>query len=190
MVCRCVWGDRGSNLRCPASEPLAECAVYPNLGPPTSGGAPPPEPQPAATEKPPVLVVVASVLGPLGLGAVITALVLYFSANMRDRTHELLAHLRADRDADAWAMATPALQQQIPREAFPAWLDARVPGIRQSTGEWINGFSGGGGQECMEVWLHGDDLVDSTVYVILEDVDDVWRVADITYVELPMCDSD
>ncbi|MCA9606778.1 MAG: hypothetical protein KC619_14330 [Myxococcales bacterium] len=172
--------------------------MYPNIGPtpsPTPGVPPAPvaqpiPPSPPPPRRPPWLLLILGSFGSGGVTAVVVALVMYFSADIRDRTHAFLADLRTGSDADAWAMTTPSFQERVPREAMPGWIDQRVPSVRRSTGEWINGFSGGGDGWCMEVWLHGDGLEVSTVYVILREVDDVWRVDEITYDELPMCESD
>ena len=132
--------------------------------------------------------VLVRVVGGVAFGGLIAALVLTLSADIREQTHQFLGHTRARRDHEAYALTTRAFQQRVPEAAFSAYLDRNVPGVRASSGEWINGSQGGTRNKCMEVWLH--DTPQETVYVLLVKEDRAWRVDEVTHFEVAGCGSD
>lgn len=160
-----------------------------NLGQPArEPPAPPPEPPaPPANPKKVALQLTVYLGGGLVLAALITSLVLWLSADMRDTTHRFLDHARKGREDEAYAMLTSSMQARVPRSAFASYVDRNAPGLRASGGEWINGFSGELTRTCMEVWLDGGH---GTVYVILDKENGVWRVDDVTSVEIDLCSSE
>jgi hypothetical protein len=135
-----------------------------------------------------VVLPLAIALGSLLFGGLVTALVLWLNADMREQTHLFLGHVRAGRDDEGYALTTAAFQRRVPADVFGAYLDARAPGVRASSGEWVNGSTGGLSETCVEVWL--DDAPQGTVYVLLLKEDGLWRVNDVTHVEAPACQSD
>ena len=121
----------------------------------------------------------------IALPAAIVGLVLWLSTDTREATHRFFAHVRAHRDAEAYAMASRNLRSSVPASGFGAYLDQNAAPVRRSGGEWVNGFVGGFGSVCVEVWLNGGSS--DTVYVLLVDEDDAWRVEGVGAGE---CDDD
>lgn len=132
-----------------------------------------------------------SLVGSVALGGIIVAMVLFFSEAMRDVTHRFLGAVRMGRPDLAYAMTSARLQARVPAAAFPAYLERAAPNVRASTSEWINGFAGGSGEECMDVWLTmSSSALPSSVYLILISENGQWRVDEITMSEPAMCDTD
>ncbi|MBM4357861.1 MAG: hypothetical protein FJ096_07100 [Deltaproteobacteria bacterium] len=116
------------------------------------------------------------------------ALILHLTVDLRDRTHVFLGHVRAGRWAEAHAMTTPDFQARVPLEVMPGWVGETVPSARRSTGEWINGFVSVDDEYCMEVWLAGERLEDSSVFVIMHKHEGLWHIAEFTHTRLPRCE--
>lgn len=120
----------------------------------------------------------------------LVGVIYWLTADMRDVTHQFLGSVRVGRYDLAYQLTTEQLRGTVAPAAFQAYVDGRVPNVRRSTSEWINGESGNGWSEyCVEAWLSGNGLNDDKVYVIVAKESGVWRVADVTTVELDLCES-
>lgn len=131
----------------------------------------------------------------LGGGGVLTAaiigVILWLSQDMRDVTHTFLGLVRARRSDVAFTMTSARLQASMPPASFAAWVDGRAPFVRASTSEWINGFGGGGDEQCMDVWLDvPGHAIHENVYLMLHKENGQWRIDDVTNREPSMCASD
>lgn len=143
--------------------------------------------QPARERAGPKQVFRAVITG-IVISAIGVAIAIGVSGETRDTPHRFLAHLRAGRDDDAYAMLSDNLRARLPRNAFAAYVETGAPRIRASQGEWIIGFAGDGEYECLHLWIHHGGLEWSTLYVIMRSEQDAWSIDDITEVEVPACD--
>lgn len=152
--------------------------------------APPVDPAPQrAPSDPPVappnpkkilMIVLGSIVAAAALGGAITGLILWLTADMREVTHRFLGHVRAGRDDLAYPMLSEGLRARVSPATFDSYVSRRAPRLRESRGEWINGFGGNLSRECGEVWLEHGEAGDSTLYVLLEKEGGVWRVGALT----------
>ena len=132
------------------------------------------------------------VLGVVGLALSIGALVggaLWLSADRRALAHEFLGSVRNGRYDLAYELTSKELRATTPLAAFEAYLDDRVPNVRQSTSEWINGETGDlFTRNCMDAWLSGPGLDDDSVYLIMVKQGGEWRITEVTDVQISECD--
>ena len=111
-------------------------------------------------------------IGTVVFGGGIFALVLWFSADMREATHKFLDYVRAGEYPQAYGMTTSRFRKAVPEASFAAWVERRAPGVRASKDDSVSGFGGGSGEQCMIVSLKGD----GTVYLLLVKQGEKWRV--------------
>jgi hypothetical protein len=90
-----------------------------------------------------LVVIAANIVGGAGLTGAIVALILVLSADIREVTHRFLGHVRARRDAEAYAMLTARMRSAVPPSSISSDLDHALSNSRQSSSEWINGMTGG-----------------------------------------------
>lgn len=127
---------------------------------------------------------------PCLLGAIIVPIVLWLSGDMRAVTHDFLGQARRGEFAGAYRMASGQLRGSVSEAAFPAYVQSQLPSLRGSSGEWINGFSGGDDRYCVEAWMTQEGSLGwDTAYILLQKEDGVWRIDSVTEHEPDECDS-
>jgi len=134
------------------------------------------------------------VLGALALSLLVGALVgglLWLSADRREITHQFLGSVRTGRYDLAYELTSQRLRATTPPALFQSYVDGRVPNARRSTSDWINGEVGDlFTHSCMEAWLSGPGLDSDKVYLLMVKEGEVWRINELTTVEVSDCDGD
>jgi len=146
--------------------------------------APSAQPRPGRT----FVWIVGGVVASCAVGGAIFAAVMWLSDDIRGVTHEFVGHLRAGRNDAAYRMTSARLRAQVSAESFPSYVEGRAPTIRSTTDDSINGFGGGGDEQCVIVDLtKPGSFFSSTVYVLLLKEGDVWRIDGLEAREPELC---